>query len=504
MKKRFLSEQLLSLVSINRNDLVSFVSGKNVNIKGMLPSLLYRIPLFDKDIRSVSIDTIDISLQSNHKGLLEMLEFISLFSRMQNGCITADIPLSLIPEEKETSFYEAIRSISYLSIMIKEGEYQYSSISLIESVSLLQHQQFYHIAFSSGMSYLYLTDYLVSYASYKHILKMSSDHTRSILRFCLSMPYSLSKGLTFSSLVSRNIVASEFVFPSIEREMEVMGDILSQIGLRLDKKNRKIYYDPLRYSVPQKPKYDFNHLEEKEAPDSGYIDFLTLSLNDKMKRKALEYGMNDQRTEDLFKVFVNTYSTLPQKYKSAYRVWCNFLKKELGDQSKKPNRGDPKNITLNDDIIKIAEENGLDSVETSSQFKMFKNYYVSQNRKKANWLPLWENWVIRGKMRKEKEEVSGSMRTVIETQFDLSQRVSKDIESMLSEQDINPVDIIRKRVEVNEIGYKTHTVPPSFGKGEVTLFYFKDPMMQQKMLSRYTGTETHEQNVYDVFVLENT
>lgn len=516
------TEILLALKNIGSSDmgnLLNSLSGELASRSGM-PIFFYRYPFFSRVMKSKAFDVGDISLAMDGSMTIKHLEAIeylylraSAAGAMRSGRIAISIDLFSIHQKLGDFWLTLLSELRTTSFIIKQDDYDFIGFSFIDTIKCSDGKA--EIILSSYASLLYMIDYLMPFEEIKAFESAKNNsHAGIVLRYLSSMVMPpKDMGIGFDTLMERTgmLSLSGIEQNDIYVHFKTHFKQYAENGFWIDSQAKKFKFDSDKYpqfifpAVSYKEKEINKYIKQlssdstksatptpKPRSTAGYIDFSTIELTATLRDKADELGVERDEVEELFTLFKNAFSQSNKKYKNLTMTWKNFLLRERGViKPKAENRGKAENLILNEDIREIALRYNLDEIDTHDIFYEFRNAKIANNETKENWLPLWENWLIRKKRFETKGKSNAyGVRTALENNFYLATLVSDEIKKMLRAKNISVSDVINGEVVVPDVLFGTYAVPPSMGKGERTLFSFRDQLKQAEVIARFGGADS--------------
>ena len=524
-KISFIERQMISFLNTGFDAINNVIHDKEIDISGRIPSFFYKLPIFIKQTNMRDANVSDnISIRTSQKldnKHLEMLEFILLKATLNKGVLSANIPVDAMIKEFNIDYDYFLEELCNTNLIIKESNGDYSNIGFVSEFKIVKERV--KILLSPTTLFLYHVDYLMPYNKHKDLLKLfSNNKTKIFIRMALSMPIALGKGVKIETLERRGFSWS------YEDQAEIINDLrgrkedLALSGLILNTTsgtNSGLLYDKSKYIGLKTPYVDIEKLDSLEGENKAttpvdkhkIICFKTLQMNDMLFNKAIALGVQKDQINHLFKNFKGTYASSGEEHTKLLTLWSSFLKKNayFAKEKKntpneiktpKTNAGAAENIILDDKMKSIATTYGIPQQNLNIEFIQFKNYYIGTGRKAANWYSFWENWVIRGQSKKTN---AFEQKTHLENEFYLHRLVSNDIKLMLQKNGVSPTEVVRGEVEVPDIVFANFPIPPRMGRGEETLFSFKDIRLQEEAKSRYSKP-TENTPVIDILIQEDS
>jgi hypothetical protein len=464
-----------------------------------MPVFFYRYPLFTSDIHEspYQVESLEISLSKilniSH---LEALEYIYSHSDECeiHGCkMVIPIDLMSLQHVLGNGWLFILEDLQNAVLTIKKDVYDFTRLKFIEQIRAGKGK--IYVTLSTALTMNYLVDYLIPFTELKHYALAKEERVAShVLRYLSSMLALPDNGILLSTVFER---LGMTLCPLDEREVWMHfvdnKEEYKKKGIKQSEGITKFEFNEKQYIRFNKPKTKLKGIKKhiKELSVSGdkkYINFEELELNDALKKKALLIGFKDTELDLLFKMFKNQYVAAEGKYKNLDLLWKRYLESKIpSDKKIVANRGSADNITFTNEMKKIAEEHNLEETDAVDLFKRFKNNYTSKNASRPNWEPLWENYILTHKEFEKKNPMKvATQKTAVENNFYLARLVSSEIKNMLSNQKVSIADVVSGDVEVTDIGFATYPVPPGLGKGEETIFFFKNKSMQEKTIQKYT------------------
>jgi hypothetical protein len=140
-----------------------------------------------------------------------------------------------------------------------------------------------------------------------------------------------------------------------------------------------------------------------------------MQLTPEMVEYAASKFVKREHISSIFETFKNHYIGTGELKADWQAVWKKWISKNANNNSLKQHM--PTDFLLDSAMLSIAENLGLDNKSIDGQFKLFKNYYISEGSESSSWRAKWENWCIRyiefkkdnpkqSKFREEKQQYS--------------------------------------------------------------------------------------------------
>jgi len=551
--EKFPETILRLLVNTSREDIKKILKNTDegkIGTRGKIPAFFYRHPLYYISASSAR-GGLSVSEQHHLSTSVKldpihayMLEFFLLQSELKNGELSCSVPQSLFlmeyrkwqqgkmgnryREDVLLDYGNFLTDLSNARLLIKENEHSFKSFSLLSEYSFDAKTGIIHISFSMEVIFLYMVDYLVSMNHYREVIYSLGSVASMMLRFLSSFPSALSMGITPTGFLEKGFPWDGSLWTEAKQDFIKQRMPLAKIGIGMRADGRGVAFMKDLYKKPTAPLIyadDISDMKrtgisigssttESKNIESKYIVFSTLELSDILIKKAISLGVDSEEVEELFTLFKNTFSEIDKKYavSGLTRTWSSFIKREKGDSidsTSKENTGSSKNIVFNETMKKIGEEEGLSGTDLTDEFVLFTNHYQdnSKNITRSSWEKTWQSWAIRSRRYNKKTEAKGKTwetKAHIENQFYLMRLVSEGIKKMLSSKGVSALDVVKGVVVVNDVSYRTYPLPPSMGKGDETIFSFRDASLQEEAMNNYAGTAKSKKDTYTDTQIEET
>ncbi|MEA3499135.1 MAG: hypothetical protein U9R16_08765 [Campylobacterota bacterium] len=218
------------------------------------------------------------------------------------------------------------------------------------------------------------------------------------------------------------------------------------------------------------------------------------ALNFEMKQFAKSKFI--QNPDDLFEEFKLYYQgkgTLNNDWEAVWKKWVMSQNKYKSHLIKTVIDED---MMINDPMIKFAKKY-IDKDSIELEFIKFKNHYIASGDLKVSWVKMWENWCIKHKEFKPKENTKAKEKADYRWDFRKAKDVSDRIKDWLEfDKKINWLDdFYWKNIPIPGIGWQK-VQHPDFNKEEI-LLYKIDSTDGSFMLNHKTD------DIIDAEVLEN-
>lgn len=460
-----------------------------------IPLFFYRYPLFasqDINIETSSSKSTELSvtplLSYNH---LRLLEVISTANKKEDGLFFSELSKSVLDNMFHGGTNLLIEQLVSMRLSIRSGNMRQKQFMCFSGYSFDPDTNKYRFYYSVEYATLFNFDYLFPIEKHFKLFGLLEEKTARILRAVLSVPYGVKYGIHIENAAKKlGLSLSGIDLTRIKKDFRKHTHMLRSLGILYDESSQIFHYDKQMY-----PQYTQPSGEVEEDPE--YI------LTERMLKKAEELGVDARNAEEVFDDFLVFLKK--KKYKSVNRAWSLFLKKTVQTNPEVAKKLLATEIELGDDFRNLCQKHNTEN-EAVEIFSKFVNHHIVKGTSatKQQWLALWENYIIVGVEMKNKRAMgSPAIKQEIETEFYLARLVSDDIVHRLGKKNVSVSDIIRGRVEVEEIEYRSWTVPPSIGKGKETLFRWKDPKKQMEAILEYvTLPSLQAQNFIEVSVNE--
>jgi len=239
-----------------------------------------------------------------------------------------------------------------------------------------------------------------------------------------------------------------------------------------------------------------NFIRKNRADTINSGKATNITYTKEMEQKIIEEGLDLKELSIEFNLFKDYYISRGEKRVDWVAAWAKWLKryktndfkkkKYKGNiETKKENSGQARNIVFTDEMKEFAVNEGMLNEDIELNFAHFKDYYLSKNETRDDWVATWRIWV-RNTMKRN--DNAYKMRTELENRFYTSKLVSESIIADLKKYNISPADIIRGEVTLDEIRVISIPVPPSMGKGTESIFMYADKQAQQNALNKILKT----------------
>jgi hypothetical protein len=377
-------------------------------------------------------------------------------------------------------------------LTVKQDIYDFTRLKFIEQIRVSKGNIF--ITLSTALTMNYLVDYLIPFTELKHTeLSRNKGVVEHVVRYLSSMLALPDNGIFLETILQRLGVE---LCPLDQREIWIHfknhKDEYKRKGIELSMGSSKFIFNEENYISFDKSKIALKGIKKQirvlgNSGEQGYINFNEVKLSKELQSYAKDIGVKKEEIERLFQMFKNKYMASDKSYKNLELLWKRYVNGQQTNEIKIANKGKAVNIEYNNEMIAISNEHKLDKSDAVDLFKRFKNNYTSKNAIRSNWIPLWENYILTHKeFSKNNTTNKKAKKSVLEENFYFARLVSSEIKNMLSREDVSIADVVSGDVEVTDIGFATYPVPPGLGKGEETLFFFKDKRIQEETISKYT------------------
>ena len=232
----------------------------------------------------------------------------------------------------------------------------------------------------------------------------------------------------------------------------------------------------------------------KESPESNTIIPTNFTLTYEMKFFAKsKFIQNVDDVFEDFKLYYQSKGTLNSDWEAVWKRWVlnqnkykTHLIKTVIDED----------MILNTPMLKFAQKY-IDTNNTELEFVKFKNHYTASGDIKVSWVKMWENWCIKHKEFKPKENTKAKEKADYRWDFRKAKEVSDRIKDWLEfDKKINWLDdFYWKDIPIPGIGWQK-VIHPDFNKEEI-LLYKIDSTDGSFMLNHKTD------DIIDAEVLEN-
>lgn len=509
-----------------------------------LPYFLYRYPIFSSisHNKDVFIDDcrVQTSLRMTQKHLLALeLIILKVNEQILGNQFHGEIGMMLLQEKVGLDYSDIIEDLKKVVITIGTGMDENISFHFLDILSKDGNNSKYKFVLSKIFTLIYLVDYVLPVEKYNATQEMFNlDITLHAIRSALCTPMAIKYGHSLIAVL-KNIGyvthTNELNYDLFNRFMNELireKDELKKIGLSFNSEGKgkeygKFLYDKKLFTTSYKKEEIKNYMrglvtidslvEGKATPEDSqqsdgkkeaqneYVDFETLELEDDLVTKAKIEGYSYAEIEIMFNEFRNYYLSKAKPIKSLPRAWGRWVKNSKNKKENSANKGNAENIILNDDMKEVLTEHKIGEIDGIEIFNDFKNYYLSKGQTRALWKPAFATWVGKDtRYKKEKlaqQSSSKAMRTT-EENFYFMKLVSEQIKKIITEQGYAISDIIHKKVVIEEVGFDTYPVPPKFGKGNETLFSWKNQKMQNDAIGSFVTPIVKEETILTLAIEE--
>ncbi|MEA3554295.1 MAG: hypothetical protein U9R39_07845 [Campylobacterota bacterium] len=177
-----------------------------------------------------------------------------------------------------------------------------------------------------------------------------------------------------------------------------------------------------------------------------------------------------QNVEDVFedfKLYYQSKGTLNNDWEAVWKRWVlnqnkykTHLVKTVIDED----------MVLNSPMLKVGQKY-IDKNNIELEFMKFKNHYIASGDIKVSWAKMWENWCIKHKEFKPKENTKAKEKADYRWDFRKAKEVSDRIKDWLEfDKKINWLDdFYWKDIPIPGIGWQK-VIHPDFNKEEILLY----------------------------------
>ncbi len=177
-----------------------------------------------------------------------------------------------------------------------------------------------------------------------------------------------------------------------------------------------------------------------------------------------------QNVDDIFedfKLYYQSKGTLNSDWEAVWKRWVlnqnkykTHLIKTVIDED----------MILNTPMLKFAQKY-IDKNNIELEFVKFKNHYTASGDIKVSWVKMWENWCIKHKEFKPKENTKAKEKADYRWDFRKAKEVSDRIKDWLEfDKKINWLDdFYWKNIPIPGIGWQK-VIHPDFNKEEILLY----------------------------------
>jgi|GEM_PF-2164551 len=177
-----------------------------------------------------------------------------------------------------------------------------------------------------------------------------------------------------------------------------------------------------------------------------------------------------QNVEDVFedfKLYYQSKGTLNNDWEAVWKRWVlnqnkykTHLVKTIIDED----------MILNSPMLKFSQKY-IDKNHIELEFIKFKNHYIASGDIKVSWVKMWENWCIKHKEFKPKENTKAKEKADYRWDFRKAKEVSDRIKDWLEfDKNINWLDdFYWKDIPIPGIGWQK-VIHPDFNKEEILLY----------------------------------
>jgi len=217
-------------------------------------------------------------------------------------------------------------------------------------------------------------------------------------------------------------------------------------------------------------------------------------LNFEMKQFAKSKFI--QNPEDVFEEFKLYYQGKGTSNSDWEAVWKKWVMSQNKYKSHLIKTVIDEDMMINDPMRKFAKKY-IDKDSIELEFIKFKNHYIASGDLKVSWVKMWENWSIKHKEFKPKENTKAKEKADYRWDFRKAKDVSDRIKDWLEfDKKINWLDdFYWKEIPIPGIGWQK-VQHPDFNKEEI-LLYKIDSTDGSFMLNHKTD------DIIDAEVLEN-
>jgi hypothetical protein len=446
---------------------------KERNIK-IVPLFFYRYPIFSgkkcncnaSNSRQAKVYTRrEISTRA-----IKFVELIAVFAeKMDDQHIVSRIPHEVIENRMAMDPHTCLDEVCDIDIYFEVDMSVAQRMSLFSGYRYDREKRVFVVNYTQEYIRMLAADYGFPIGRYADDLWGLSEKTAAILRAVLSVPFCVEHGISLpKACVKAGMELSGMEITRLKKEFRSNIGAMREIGVVYDEARQRFIYDKNNYRVHLPPVLAKSSMEE------------AVTLTEKMRKKAEEMNMDPDEEFEKFKVFLKG-----KNYKSHYRAWGHFLKQK--SKSKKEEEKTGAKVLVYDEVFKeISKKHGIDDAEAITIFTKFKNHHIVKETVSNKWSYLWENYLITGiEINKKRTISTHTERNRIEMDFYAAQLVSTYIKEQIKTKGISISDVISGKVQIEGLEFVSLPVPPSLGRGNETIFRWKDRNIQEKMMQKY-------------------
>lgn len=402
------------------------------------------------------------------------------------------------------SFLYAVEPlVSYNAIKTIHGEGFPSSVSYIVNYATTVNKDFKHLSISNLVNAL---DYLPEgKESRGELLNGISDflcfkEKRKFLKssYGIKVDVEMPRGKEVFVLPLRRSAR-----PIIEQEANTLSfiRILNEGGdyeeyEMLTSKDQDPIEDEIERRVDERVEEEVANILAKRK--AMYIDFADLNVRTYsiILDVATEYGFSETEATVMLAKYCEWHQDKDvqqsrDRFITKWKEWVEnsstYARDKIEPRKRKvdaPNKGDAKNIILNDEMKKVLEKHSVSNIDGIEYFTKFRNYYLSVGGYINDWIPRFENWVMDSKKRASEDTLKkGNL--VIENNFYYARIISEEVKTFIRNNGYDISDVVSGKIEFEDVVFRSFPVPSKYGKGNEILFSFKDGAMNDEILKQY-------------------
>ena len=207
-------------------------------------------------------------------------------------------------------------------------------------------------------------------------------------------------------------------------------------------------------------------MKENTATSTTISEAFSLTYEMRYFAKSKFIQNVDDVFED-FKLYYQSKATLNNDWEAVWKRWVlnqnkykTHLVKTIIDED----------MILNTPMLKFAQKY-IDKNHIEQEFIKFKNHYIASGDIKVSWAKMWENWSIKHKEFKPKENTKAKEKADYRWDFRKAKEVSDRIKDWLEfDKNINWLDdFYWKNIPIPGIGWQK-VIHPDFNKEEILLY----------------------------------